>query len=169
MAKRSNHYEAALEEYLRQTRIPHVVVDETRRALLQRASLKSMDFIVYSQRKPNLLVDVKGRRFPSGQKTASHKWENWVTRDDIESLLEWERVFGTDFRALFIFAYHVVEQRWLSDMDDPFLFRDRTYAFYGVWTDVYRDEMRLRSSSWQTESLPSAAFRRLRAPLSEFL
>ena len=59
MAQRSNHYEAAFEEYLRQTRIPHVAVDERRRSLLQDVSLKSLDYIVYSRRPRNLLVDVK--------------------------------------------------------------------------------------------------------------
>jgi len=34
MAKRSNHYEAAFEEYLRQRQIPYVAVDEKKRALL---------------------------------------------------------------------------------------------------------------------------------------
>ena len=78
MAQRSNHYDAAFEAYLRQLRTPHVVVDETRRALLQQASLKSMDFIVYSARKPNLLVDGKGRRFPSGGATNRHKFQCFV-------------------------------------------------------------------------------------------
>jgi len=173
MAQRSNHYDAAFEEFLRGRRAPHVVVDEQRRALLCDASLKSMDFIVYAPQRINLLVDVKGRRFPSGGEAGSsgsgHKWENWATQDDLDSLTQWERVFGPGFRAAFVFAYHVLDPRWLGELDDPFRFRNRVYAFYGVWADEYRQRMRERSASWETVSLPSAEFRRLRRPIAEFL
>ena len=169
MAKRSNHYDLAFEWFLRQARRPYILVDERRRALLRDASLKSMDFIVYSRRPYNLLVDVKGRRFPSGGEGARHKWENWATEDDLASLIEWEQVFGADFRAVLVFAYHLVEDRWRGEFDECFEFRQRTYAFYGVWADQYRDAMRRRSASWETVTLPSSIFRRLRAPLREFL
>ena len=66
MALRSNHYDAAFEAFLRQERRPYVAVDETKRALVPGSSLKSLDFIVYSLQGRNLLVDVKGRKFPSG-------------------------------------------------------------------------------------------------------
>lgn len=169
MAQRANHYDAAFEGYLRERRAPHVVVDEQRRSLLQDASLKSMDFIVYSHRPENLLVDVKGRRFPSGGEAGRHKWENWATADDLASLRRWEAVFGDGFRSLLVFAYHVLQARWLPDVQDPFPHRGRVYAFYGVWADEYRDTMRARSKSWETVALPSAAFRRLRRPFAEFL
>jgi len=169
MALRSNHYDAAFEEYLRRLRAPHVVVDEQRRSLLADASLKSMDFIVYSRRRVNLLVDVKGRRFPSGGEGRGHKWENWATEDDLASLTRWEQVFGGGFRSTLVFAYHVLEERWLGELADPFRHRGRTYAFYGIWADDYRERMRARSASWETVSLPSAEFRRLRRPIAEFL
>ena len=72
MANRDNHYEAAFEEYLRSRGVPYVAVDEAKRSVLSDgASIKSLDFIVSS---PGLasgcpiswLVDVKGRKFPSG-------------------------------------------------------------------------------------------------------
>ena len=169
MALRTNHYDAAFEEYLRQRRTPHVVVDETRRSLLQQVSLKSMDFIVYSAKRPNLLVDVKGRKFPSGSPGSPHTWENWATADDLESLLRWETVFGGDFRAILVFAYHIVDDRFMDRFPDRFQFREQSYAFYGVWADEYFEQMRTRSPSWETVSLPSSDFRRLRAPIAEFL
>ena len=168
MAQRHNHYDAAFEAYLREMRTPHIVVDEQRRALMANSSLKSMDFIVYAPNL-NLLVDVKGRKFPSGAETGGHKWENWVTEDDLESLLRWQSVFGDDFRAVLVFAYDVVHPRWLSELDDPFAFRGRMYSFYGVWVDEYIQEMRGRSASWETVSLPSRAFRELRLSIAEFL
>ena len=126
MAKRSNHYDVAFEEYLRERRSPYVAVDEQRRSLRCDVSLKSMDFIVYSDTDHNLLVDVKGRRFPSGGAGQYHKWENWATEDDLVSLLKWEQVFGGDFRALLVFAYHVVSPRWPCAFDSFFAFSTKT-------------------------------------------
>ena len=168
MAQRHNHYDAAFEVYLRERRTPHIVVDEQRRSLMANSSLKSMDFIVYAPDR-NLLVDVKGRKFPSGAETNGHKWENWTTEDDLESLLRWQRVFGNDFRAVLVFAYHVIHPRWLGEIENPFEFRGKTYSFYGVWVDEYFRQMRGRSASWETVSLPSRAFRELRLPIAEFL
>ena len=67
MANRDNHYEAAFEEFLRRRCVPYVAVDEAKRSLLSDgASIKSLDFIVSSPGPTTRLVDVKGRRFPSG-------------------------------------------------------------------------------------------------------
>lgn len=169
MALRHNHYDAAFEAYLRQERTPHVVVDESRRALLQNVSLKSMDFIVTSRRGKNLLVDVKGRRFPSGGERGTHTWENWATEDDLSSLARWQGVFGDGFRSVLVFAYDIVEPRFLPRFHDRFEFRDRQYAFFGVWVDEYQTAMRTRSASWSTVTLPGAEFRRLRQPIAAFL
>ena len=77
MTKRDNHYEAAFEAYLRARQTPYVAVDETRRSLAGQRSLKNLDFIVSppvasaagreESAGRSWLVDVKGRRFPSGQ------------------------------------------------------------------------------------------------------
>lgn len=169
MGKRANHYDAAFEEFLRRSRTPYVFVDEQRRSLLHDSSLKSMDFIVYSQGSRNLLVDVKGRQFPSNGSGGGHKWENWATEDDLQSLLEWERVFGTGFRSLLVFAYDVIDGRHHREFEFLFEFREHHYAFFGVWADRYADQMRTRSESWQTVSLPSDSYRELRSPISKFL
>ena len=169
MALRHNHYDAAFEEYLRAARIPYVAVDEKRRSLLNDGSLKSMDFIVYSPAGSNLLVDVKGRKFPSGGAEGTHRWENWATADDLRSLVEWEQVFGGGFRAMLVFAYDVWDSRWADELEDPFLFRGRTYAFYGVWVEEYRREMRTRSRSWETVSLGNRTFRQLSMPVARIL
>lgn len=169
MAIRGNHYDAAFEAYLRARRTPYVAVDEQRRALLGVASIKSMDFIVYSEQKPNLLVDVKGRRFPSGDAHVGHKWENWATAEDIPSLLTWQQMFGDGFRAMLVFAYHVVSESALSSFDELFTFRERSYAFFGVWVDDFQASMQTRSASWATVALPSGAYRELRSPMTQFL
>jgi hypothetical protein len=169
VAIRSNHYDRAFEEFLRGRGTPHVVVDEQRRATLAHDSLKSMDFIVHSLRGANLLVDVKGRRFPSGGEGRGHTWENWATEDDLTSLVAWQGIFGSGFRAMLVFAYEVVDDRYLDRFPELFAFRDRRYGFFGVAADEYAEVTRTRSASWGTVGAPRAAFQRLRRPIAEFL
>ena len=110
MANRDNHYEAAFEAYLRRERLPYIAVDEARRSLVPDGSLKSLDFIVSPPGGPSWLVDVKGRRFPSGDEHQQY-WKNWSTRDDLRSLAAWQRHFGSGFCPLLVFAYHLVGSR----------------------------------------------------------
>jgi len=167
--QRDNHYDVAFRAYLRELRIPHVAVDESRRALMRDQSLKSVDFIVSPPGAKSMLVDVKGRRFPSGREGKGNQWENWVTEDDIESLLKWQEIFGEGFRSALIFVYDLVEPRYAAQFPETFLFRERRYACCGVWADEYRNEMRERSASWGTVTLPRRAFHELRQPLSQLL
>jgi hypothetical protein len=196
--KRTNHYDAAFEAYLRHVGVPFVVVDEARRARLNQVSLKSMDFIVTAPSSHNLLVDVKGRHFPSGcgpdRGRAGHKWENWATKDDLDSLLRWQEVFGDGFRSMLIFAYELLDAGSADDLaaDDvaneaasaaakegearrssghaaPFFFRGRFYSFFGVWADEYKTAMHARSQSWETVSVPSREYRDLRISVAELL
>lgn len=166
---RGNHYDVAFESYLRKNRIPYVGVDEARRALIADSSLKSMDFIVSPGGSDNLLVDIKGRRFPSGQKSGGGCWENWVTEDDIASLIKWQDVFGPGFRSLLVFAYDVLHPRYHGRFSELHPWRGRQYAFFGVWVDEYAVEMRERSASWQTQALPRKVFRELSRPIRALL
>lgn len=166
MAIRSNHYEAAFEAYLRHRRIPYVAVDEKRRSLLAGASLKSMDFIVHSAAGENLLADVKGRRYPTAGNGG--RWENWVTSDDVESLLRWEEVFGASYRAVFVFAYDVAGDRH-DDFEELFPYREKHYAFFGVSACDYRAVMTTRSPQWDTFSVARRPFAELRSPIESFL
>jgi hypothetical protein len=94
MANRDNHYEAAFEEFLRGRGVPYVAVDEAKRSLMSDgASIKSLDFIVSCgadifacpeaggnacpSRPTSWLVDVKGRRFPSGDVQKQY-WCSWA-------------------------------------------------------------------------------------------
>lgn len=169
MALRSNHYETAFEAFLRTERRPYVAVDEARRALTAQASLKSLDFIVYSTHGRNLLVDIKGRKFPTGAHGTGQRWENWASEEDLSSLLQWQQLFGDDFRAALVFAYDIAEQRWHDQHPVRWEFRRRTYAFYVVWADEYAASMRGRSRAWETVSVPSRDYLELRHPIAELL
>lgn len=169
MALRSNHYDAAFEAFLRTERRPYVAVDEARRALTADASLKSLDFIVYSVQGRNLLVDVKGRKFPTGADGQGQRWENWAMEEDLTSMLRWQELFGGGFRAALVFAYDIAEPRWHEQHPQRWEFRQRTYAFYGVWADEYAGVMKGRSRSWETVSVPRRDYHELRRPIAELL
>lgn len=171
MANRTNHYDAAFEEYLRHHRVPYVAVDETRRSLFDETSLKSPDYIVSPSGGDNWLVDVKGRRFPSGGEQQSHHWENWATHDDVESMLRWQEVFGAGFRAMLVFAYHILDARWQWQFEcrSRWEYREERYAFYGVWVEDYEARMTRRSRGWDTVSLRKRDYEEVRFPLGQFI
>lgn len=166
MAIRANHYDAAFEAFLRNGRTPYVAVNEARRALWGDSSLKSLDFVVYSPTLGNLLIDVKGR-LDAGPGCAARRWENWATADDLECLQQWQQIFGVTFRALLVFAYQLPTPTTPTFLPEMLRFRDRSYAFYGVWADDYRRAMKVRSPKWETVWLPSAPYRQLRFSLAD--
>ena len=179
MADRSVHYEAAFEAYLRNRGIPYVAVDEAKKALFANAKLKSFDFVVYPQKKPRLLIDVKGRSLRNRTKRSG--FETWATEADVKDLLQWEQVFGDGFTAVFGFVYWVdpppllalAEMRGAEDGrgGEPgvFEFRDRWYLLMGINLAEYRDHMRRRSAKWETVCLPAEDFRSLARPIESWL
>ncbi|MFP4353598.1 MAG: HYExAFE family protein [Phycisphaerae bacterium] len=172
MAHRNVHYEVAFEDYLRCKGWPYVAVDEAKKAIFADAAVKSFDFMVYSESGPNLLVDVKGRKFPDtspGRRSSSRAWENWVTREDIEGLSEWESVFGSEFAGLFVFAYWLQGPPANAPFDDVHLFRKRHYAYVAMQLSDYRSLARPRSEKWQTLSAPTAPFKTACRDIASFL
>ncbi|MGB2823379.1 MAG: HYExAFE family protein [Phycisphaerae bacterium] len=173
MAHRRVHYEAAFEDYLRSKGLPYVAVDEAKRAIFAGASIKSFDFLVYSASGPNLLVDVKGRKFPDStagrRREPSRPWENWVTRQDIEGLREWEKVFGADFQAVLVFAYWLQGPPQRAPFQDVHLFKQKHYAFVAIPLEQYVTSARPRSAKWQTVTMPTAEFARRAADIAAFL
>jgi len=169
MANRDNHYEAAFEAYLRNRGVPYVAVDEAKRSVLSNgSSIKSLDFIVSCPQQSTWLVDVKGRRFPSGDVQKQY-WKNWSTRDDLVSLAQWERLFGSGFAAVFVFAYNVLGSRSPLAYEQLFTFREQLYGFVAVRLTDYAGYARPISAKWDTLAMPSADFRRLAFPLEKML
>ncbi|HEV3448643.1 MAG TPA: HYExAFE family protein [Gemmataceae bacterium] len=167
---RSNHYEAAFEAYLQHHRLCYVAVDETRRAMLGDLRVKSLDFVVYGDAGARLLIDVKGRRFPTGP---SHRlrrvWESWSTQDDISGLEQWTSLFGPGYQAVLVFVYHVLPVVTLpDDVPDLWTWHGRRYLLRGVPAEQYRVHMRVRSPKWATVGLPGAVFRDLVQPFQDF-
>jgi hypothetical protein len=165
VAARKIHYEAAFEAFLRDRKIPYVAVDEAKRALFANARLKSFDFVVYSKKGPNLLVDVKGRM---GRKRAGRGvFETWTTQRDVTDLMQWEEVFGEDFKAILMFVYWIDAP--LSPGPGMFEHQDKWYWLMGIDLAEYRNHMRRRSPKWETVCLPAKEFRSLARPMESWL
>jgi hypothetical protein len=165
MANRKVIYEASFEDYLRTTGVPYVAVDEAKKAVFSGVHLKSFDFVVYGRGGPNLLVDVKGRRFPY---RGGRRWENWTTREDLDSLARWEEVFGSGFAGLLVFCYHLVQPDAAAGFKVVHRFRGEAFGMVGVYRQVYADACRTRSRSWDTVAVPTADFRRMVRPIAAF-
>ncbi|RCS52786.1 hypothetical protein DTL42_08090 [Bremerella cremea] len=164
MTIRTNHYEVAFEAFLREEKVPYIAVDERRRALLGSGSLKSLDFIASpSGGDMSWLIDIKGRKFPSGRR--NRYWKNWTTTDDLQSLSQWQRLLGPQFRGLLVFAYEVIGE--MAPVPERLLFthQERLYAFIGVRLDLYLAWARKISPRWKTMAMPTTAFRQLAEPL----
>ncbi len=167
MANRSNLYEAAFEQLLRDRRVPYVAVDESKRSMSPDATLKSLDFLVSAPGGGTWLVDVKGRRFPSGDQ--KQYWRNWSTRDDLTSLSQWENLFGPRSQALFVFAYKVVGLRAPLPAELLYTYRGALLGFVGIRLCDYVPHARLISPKWQTVALSTRRFRELAEPWDAFL
>lgn len=189
VAQRRFHYEQAFEHYLRANRVPYVAVDEAKKALMPAVknssnrdersrsggtaeipgALKSFDFVVYTSGGRNMLVDVKGRMFGTAKSPnpqSNSRYESWVTQDDIDSLTHWQKLFGSDFQAVFVFTYCLRQQPPDALFDEVFAFGERWYALREVRLDDYVHYMVPRSLKWQTVHVPAAAFARISKPFT---
>ncbi len=163
------HYDAAFADLLKARTWPHVVVDEAQRAAYGSVSLKNLDFIVYSEAGPNLLVDVKGRKFHRPGRGSGKAWENWITDDDLNSMRLWQGVFGSEFTAMLVFAYWLQGPPEQFPFDDAYLFKGNYYAFVGVELEQYAGLARERSARWGTVSVPSREMAAVARPIDDFL
>lgn len=95
-------------------------------------------------------------------------FETWSPQRDITDLMEWEQIFGKDFKAVLGFVYEL-NPAPLYPEAGMFQFRDRWYWILGVELTEYRNHMRRRSPRWETVSLPAAEFQSLARPLESWL
>ncbi len=184
MSLRRHHYERAFEAYLRDRRIPYVSVADARKALLPEGaslrlsaedggsakSLKSFDFVMYGEHE-NLLVEVKGRKVPrsqgaSGRASSRKRLECWVTRQDLDALRTWEKLFGDGFEAAFCFCYWCEEQPPDGLFQELIVHQNRWYALRAIRLRDYISAIRVRSPRWETYDLSASDFEALSHPLS---
>ena len=168
MSVRRSHYELAFEAYLNLRGTPCVAIEDVKHFAKRRIGTKVFDYIVYPPGNRAFLVDVKGRKSEVKTSETDCRQKNWVTRADIEGLEEWQRIFGEDFSAQFVFAYWLTAPRSSApehEVPQPdggtFDFAGRRYSFWIVpLADYVRYQKRL-SKSWDTVSIPREDFRRI--------
>jgi hypothetical protein len=170
--KSDNHYEAAFDAFLRERGVAVMPILEVRRSYLDTSDVKSPDFIVVAPQDAKLVVDVKGRKFPSISKSGKrrHFWKNWCEREDVLSLARWAERFGGGFCGVLAFIYHLdLSVELPRDTPDLFAFRGKLYLLRGVEVNDYRSHMRTCSPRWKTVYLRTDDFRELVKPISHFL
>lgn len=192
MAPKRSHYERAFESYLRDQRASFTRLDDARRVVLDAGdrfrppaltpleqerlaarggspaslrTLKSFDLMVYSDR-ASAIVDVKGRKVAARlENTTTPRLENWVTQDDVDSLLIWETLFGEGFEAAFAFLYWCDTRPPRTIFDETFEYHGRWYGLRAITLSDYRGAMRRRSARWRTVHMDQSAYERLARPL----
>lgn len=167
MVQRHIHYEAAFEDYLRSLGWPYLPVDEQKKVIFAGARVKSFDFLVYPPDRKAWLVDIKGRKFPYDGQHGRRYWENWVTRDDLDGLQQWQEVFGDGFEPILVFAYWLLGPPGREPSADVHLFRDEYYAFVPVPAIDYAVHARQRSPKWDTLTVPTRLFRGMTRAMRE--
>lgn len=158
--KRTIHYEAAFEDFVRASGWPYLPVNEARRAIFSGSRVKSFDFLVHPSGRKPWLVDVKGRQFPYEGPSGRRYWENWVSDADVEGLSRWSEVFGDAYDPVFVFAYALGDGERRTP-GQPHLYGGRSYAFVPVSALDYAAVARRRSESWGTVFVPAPTFRSL--------
>lgn len=163
-----NHYEAAFEAYLKERKIPFLALSERYRNPLENGStLKNFDFMISRTIGTSWLIDVKGRKFPSGKQKGY--WKHWTTRDDLVGLKQWEKMFGKGFSGLFVFAYWICGNKSPLPEEQLFEYRQHLYGFVGISITDYLTEIRVLSPKWHTFAMPTERFRQLARPFEEFI
>jgi len=168
-----NIYERAFENWLRDHRIRYIPIDERKRAAFERAKIKSFDFLVYPANPAEpagaIIGEVRGRKFKGTSFTKLTGFECWVTADDIDGLVRWQRIFGDGHPAVFVFAYAIEKIDVDFDGRAVFDFGGDRFIFFAVRLDDYRAFMKLRSPKWKTVTLPAEKFRQCAVQIEEFL
>ena len=139
MRKKGNHNgaENAVEAYLRENNVPFIGTNEGKRVSYNGGTIKNFDLILPG-RLGCIYVDVKGRKF-SYESVPGDRWENWILKDDVESLKIWSTL-GNQQQAYLLYAYSLPD----SGEDLPncfkgnsFFFNEKIYAFFTISIQDY--------------------------------
>ena len=164
-----NHYEKAFENWLIDNSIKYTAVDDSKRSAFGSSKIKSFDFLLYPAKQNTIIAEVKGRLFKAASFAGLTSLECWVTTDDIEGLVQWQKVFGSNHTIAFVFAYKIEN----IDVDfDGLNFYDYAaarYVFFTISLDDYRRFMKVRSPRWKTVTLPANKFRECAVQMQKLL
>ena len=116
-----------------------------------------------------IIAEVKGRTFKGTSFVNMSGLECWVTMDDVEGLVNWQKVMGAKHTAVFVFVYHI--QNVDVDFDGRYVYElnGNKYVFFAVELDDYRKFMKLRSPKWRTVNLSAENFRECAVQMQQLL
>ena len=162
-----NLYECSLTEYLKYRGLYFYHIEELEKFFTPNDNpYKNFDLLVPGDNQ-NLLIEIKGRKASGKSKM---RFENWVTGDDIQSLMYWEKKFGQRFKGVFCFVYKIEPDLPPANTEcTAFTFNNLRFAFLGIELSRYITESTLRSVKWNTFSLPSKVFVKYAKPIEHFL
>ena len=181
MTPEINQYELALHNWLCDNDVQHLSVDQQRRKLFARNKIKSFDMLIYPRLpkydpdQTNLLIaEVKGRLYKASSLNDGSSLPNWVTKEDVRGLMQWEQIFAeTPSRQLsapvFVFVYKFAKIDVETNGHETYDFDNNRFFFYAVALEDYRTYMKLRSPKWQTVDLAADDFRKVARPLRKLL
>jgi hypothetical protein len=154
-----NHYEAAFENWLIDNHIRYIAIDEHKKAAFADCKIKSFDFLLYPRSEQIIIAEVKGRKFKGHSLAQLTGLECWVTTEDVDGLTQWQKIFGKNHQAIFVFAYKVESIDVDFDGREVFDFNASRFFFFSIKLDDYSRFMVRRSPKWQTVTLPADKFR----------
>lgn len=161
MARRTNHYEFALEQTLMRLGTPLLPIDEARIARAHGRAFKNFDYIVYRPGATHWLVEVKGRRIPHPGTVNC-----WMFKDDVTNLDGWRGAFGEPFEPVFAFVFALPpEYAGQAHMTCG----DHGYQVWLLRLCDAQAHARERSRAWGTLTLSSKDFKRVAVPLLDAL
>ena len=140
-----SNYDRAFETLRKNRSINYVAIDQDKKAIFAGAKIKSFDFLAYPSQGPSLLIDVKGRKLATARIQKYQLGQNWVGIEDVNSLRQWEQVFGPEYTALFVFSYWIYDAPHDLSGDPFFHYNQRTYFF--VSADLFRYQSRMKTRS----------------------
>ncbi|HPS55110.1 MAG TPA: HYExAFE family protein [Sedimentisphaerales bacterium] len=164
----SNHYELVFENWLIDNHVKYTRIDETKRARLGKASIKSFDYLVDAGNGNTIIADVKGRKFKGTSFEKLTSLQCWVTETDITDIEFWQKIFGEGHCSVFIFAYEVENVDVDFDGREVYEYKGKRYLFFCIELDKYKKNMKVRSPKWKTVTLSAADFRNYAVEMKDF-
>ena len=162
-----NAYEWAIEEYLGYRRQRFWRVKDLSQALLAAGPTKNFDYLVEVGDDRHVLLEVKGRRYPTRH---GAQWENWITGKDLAALEAWTKLYKTLPLGLLVFVYRVMEEDVQPDRSwTPITLEPYRFGAVACSLSAYAGACRRRSPKWDTWSVKPREFVRLVRPLADYL
>jgi hypothetical protein len=163
-----NLYEWSVIEYLKYRNLYYYRIEELEQFFSNQydKSVKNFDILVPGNN-VHLLIEIKGRKASGKNKL---RFENWVSGEDIQSLIHWKQKFGEFFKGIFCFVYKI--EPYMPPAKTEFTSyscNNLRYALFGVDIDKYIAKSTLRSIKWNTFSLSTEVFRKCSKPFEHFL